>query len=55
MSEKKKRNWHNLMTKLKLKLQLLKKFEFQNSSALRKIDSDKLYCEKTVQFKPGEF
>ena len=49
------RNWHNLMTKYKLKMQLLKKFEIQNSSALRKIDSGKLYSEKTVHSKLGEF
>ena len=46
------RNWDNVMTKLKLdlKIQLLKKIEIQNSSALKKIDSVKSYCE-TVQSK----
>ena len=39
----------------KLKIQLLKKIEIQNSSASRKIDSGKSYCEKPVQFKSGEF
>ena len=45
------RNWDNLMTKLKLKIQLLKNFEIQNSSAIKMIDSDKSYCEKTLQSK----
>ena len=34
------------MTKLKLKIQLLKKIEIQNSSPLRKINGGKSYCEK---------
>ena len=33
---------------MKLKIQLLKKIEIQNSSALRKIDSGKSYCEKSA-------
>ena len=43
------------MTKLKLKIQLLKKIEIQNSSALREIDSGKSYCENAVQSNLGEF
>ena len=52
--EKIMRNWHNLMTKLNLKIQLVKKFEIQNSSALRKIGSGKSYFEKNSP-KLGEF
>ena len=47
-------NCHNLMTKLKLKIQQLKKFEIQSLLALQKTDSGKSYCEKTVQSKLGE-
>ena len=36
ISEKRMRNWHNLMTKLKLKIQLLKKFEVQKIISIKK-------------------
>ena len=49
------RNWHNLITKLKLKIQLLKKLKFKIHPHQGRLTVANHIVKKTVQSKLGEF